>query len=397
MAVAVLGDVADALLAALAGGPGGDLLVDEGDRAGVGGLEADERVDQLGLAVALDAGDAEDLARVDGEADVVEEGLAARHLLAQLVDGDDRAVGHRGLGGLGGGQLAADHHLGELARGGLGGDRGADGGTAADDGDLVGDGEDLAQLVGDEDDRQALGLELAEVVEERVHLLRDQHGRRLVQDQGAGAAVEDLEDLHALAGGDPELLDQDVGAHAEAVALGEFLDLAAGLASDAVQLLAAQHHVLEHGEVVGQHEVLVDHADAADDGVGRRGEGDLFAVDRDGALVRLLHAVEDLHQRRLAGTVLSDEGVDGALADGEVDVVVGHDARETLGDPGEFDGGRLSVDRRSGRRAAGRVDGALSWGRGPSTRVAPLRHRKGPDARDNGVRGAASPYPVERT
>jgi len=39
--------------------------------------------------------------------------------------------------------------------------------------------------------------------------------------------------------------------------------------------------------------------------------------------------------------------------------VVGHDARESLGDPGEFDGDRLTVDR-AGRRAAGRVDGALS-------------------------------------
>jgi hypothetical protein len=51
--------------------------------------------------------------------------------------------------------------------------------------------------------------------------------------------------------------------------------------------------------------------------------------------------------------------VDRALADAEMDVVVGHDAGETLGDPGEFDCGHLTA-RRIGRRAAGRVDGALS-------------------------------------
>lgn len=184
--------------------------------------------------------------------------------------------------------------------------------------------------MGDEDDGQALGFQLAQVVEEGVHLLRHQDGRGLVEDQRAGAAVEDLEDLHALAGGDAELLDEDVGAHAEAVAVGEFLDLAAGLGADAVQLLAAEDHVLQDREVVGEHEVLVDHADAAHDGVGGRGEGHLLAVDRDGPLVRLLHAVEDLHQRRLAGAVLSDQGVDGALADGEVDVVVGHDSGKRL-------------------------------------------------------------------
>lgn len=101
MAVPVLGDVADALLAALAGGQRGDVLVEEADGAGVGVAQADERVDQLGLAVALDAGDAEDLTGVDGEGDVVEQGLAAGRGQAQRVDGEDRAVGDRGLRRLG--------------------------------------------------------------------------------------------------------------------------------------------------------------------------------------------------------------------------------------------------------------------------------------------------------
>jgi hypothetical protein len=46
--------------------------------------------------------------------------------------------------------------------------------------------------------------------------------------------------------------------------------------------------------------------------------------------------------------------VDGAGANGDVDVLVGNDAGETLGDAAQFDG--------SGR--AGRVDGALSSGKG---------------------------------
>src|SRR5690606_10165890 len=195
-------------------------------------------------------------------------GQLSRDGQAKHVDDVDGVVVYLRLALLRAGRLAADLNLGELPGGGLGGHRGADGGAAADDGDLVGDGEDLAQLVGDEDDRQALGLQLAEVVEEGVHLLRDQDGGGLVEDQGGRAAVEDLEDLHALAGGDTELLEQDVGAHVEAVALGELLDLAAGPGADAVQLLAAEHDVLEDGEVVGEHEVLVHHADAARDGVG---------------------------------------------------------------------------------------------------------------------------------
>ncbi|GHI55743.1 hypothetical protein Srubr_55890 [Streptomyces rubradiris] len=95
------------------------------------------------------------------------------------------------------------------------------------------------------------------------------------------------------------------------------------------------------------------HADAAGDGVAGVVQDDLLAVDRDGALVRLLHAVEDLHQGGLAGAVLAAQGVDGARAYGDVDVAVGDDAGETLGDAAQFDG--------SGR--AGRVDGALSSGK----------------------------------
>ncbi len=77
--------------------------------------------------------------------------------------------------------------------------------------------EHLVELVGDEDDREALGLELTQVVEQLVDLLRDEHDGRLVEDDDLGAAVEHLEDLDALAGADAEVLDQHVGLDAEAV------------------------------------------------------------------------------------------------------------------------------------------------------------------------------------
>jgi hypothetical protein len=236
--------------------------------------------------------------------------------------------------------------------------------VVADDGDLVGDRQHLAELVRDEDDGQALGLQAAQVVEERVDLLGHQDRGGLVEDQDPGAAVEDLEDLHPLAVGDAEVLHEHVGAHPEAVRVGELADPGPGLAADAVQLLAAEDHVLQHGEVVGEHEVLVHHADAAGDGVARVVEDGLLAVDRDGALVRLLHAVEDLHEGGLAGAVLAHQGVHGAAAHGDVDVVVGDDAGEALGDAAQFDSGRAGRGGRRGLRGGtgGRVDGALSSG-----------------------------------
>lgn len=352
--VAVLGDDGHPVLAALARRRAGDVRTVQREGARVEGPHAHDGVDQFGLAVALDAGDAEHLALVDGEGDAVEHGTHHPVRVGggqpQPVDVQHRRLGDGRLAGLRRRQLAADHQLGQLLGRGVLGIGGAHGRPPPDDGDLVGHRQHLAQLVRDEDDGESLRLELAQVVEERLDLLRYEDGGGLVEDQGAGAPVEDLEDLHALAVGDPEVLDHGVGPDAETVRVGDLLDLGAGPVPDAVQLLGAEYDVLQDGEVVGQHEVLVHHADAPVDGVARVGERGLFAVHRDGALVRLLHAVKDLHERGLAGAVLTDEGVDGAAAHGDVDVVVGHDPGEPLGDAAEL----------HGMRTAGRVDGALS-------------------------------------
>ena len=192
--------------------------------------------------------------------------------------------------------------------------------------------------MGDEDDAEALVLQLAEVAEQLVDLVRDEDGRGLVEDDDLCAAVEDLEDLDALARADPEVLNQAVGLDAEAVGVGDALDLRARHGPDAVPLLRAEDDVLEHRQVVGEHEVLEDHADADLDRVRGRVQGDLRAVDLDGAGVRRLDAVQDLHQRGLAGAVLSDDRVDGASTDVDVDVVVGDHAGEPLADAAQADG-----------------------------------------------------------
>src|SRR6266545_1329319 len=104
--------------------------------------------------------------------------------------------------------------------------------------------------------------------------------------------------------------------------------------------LAAQDDVLQDSEVVGQHEVLVHHADTGGDRVGGRVEARLPAVHPDGALVRPDHPVEDLHQGRLAGPVLADDGVHGAAPHRDVDVAVGDHAGESLGDAAKLHGRR---------------------------------------------------------
>src|SRR6188768_4021559 len=56
-----------------------------------------------------------------------------------------------------------------------------------------------------------------------------------------------------------------------------------------------------------------------------------------------MHAVEGLHQRRLAGAVLADDGVNGARPDVEVHVVVGDDTWEPLFDSCELHRQRVAA------------------------------------------------------
>ena len=73
--------------------------------------------------------------------------------------------------------------------------------------------------------------------------------------------------------------------------------------------LDPEHDVLGDRHHRDQHEVLVDHADPQVDRIARRAHRDRLPVDPDLALVRLVETVEDVHQRRLAGAVLAEQGV----------------------------------------------------------------------------------------
>ena len=215
---------------------------------------------------------------------------------------------------------AADHERGELGVGG-GGLGLADDLAAPDHGDPVRDRADLAQLVGDEDDRLPGLLELAHDLHQLVGLLRRQDRGRLVEDEDLGVAGERLDDLDPLLDADGQVLDQRVGVDVEAEPLGDLADpLAGGVEVERAGEpggLVAEHDVLGDGEDRDEHEVLVDHADAGGDRVAGAGEVLHHVVEDDLALVGRVEAVEDVHQRGLAGAVLAEQRVDLARLDGQ--------------------------------------------------------------------------------
>ena len=332
----VLGDVAHTDVADVEDAPTDDRGPLELDRAGGRRPEPDQGFGELALAVALDAGDAEDLARSNLEVDAVQLPLTGEPLdpKDRLADLDRRLLEPEQ-------DRPADHHLGELGLRGVGRACLPDDPPAAEDRDAVRDLHDLVELVADEHDGPSRLPELPQVAEQVLRLVRGEHRRRLVQDQDLDTPVEGLQDLDALFLADREVLDDGARIDSEGVRLGELGDaLPRGVDIETGSPLLAEDDVLGDREGIDEHEVLVDHADPERDGVSRRADLHLLAPHADAAAVRRVHAVEHPHQSRLAGPVLADQRMDLARPELEVDLVVGQHAREALGDALERDEGR---------------------------------------------------------
>ena len=162
------------------------------------GLEAGDGLQQLLLAGAGDARNAQDFAAEGLEGHVVQ-GLdplvipagQALDLQAEIPVLGLRPVdvqAHR----------PAHHHLGELLGVGVGCVDGADVLALAQHCDAVGHGHNLVELVGDEENALALLGKLLHGGHQLINLLGGEDGGGLVKDQNLVVAVEHLEDLHPL-------------------------------------------------------------------------------------------------------------------------------------------------------------------------------------------------------
>ena len=96
VALAIAGNIGDAALGQVARRVVRHVLVDQSDGAAGGSSQAVERLDELGLAVPGDAGDAKDLARTDLEAAPVDDRRAAIVGDAQVLDAQDDVAGLAG-------------------------------------------------------------------------------------------------------------------------------------------------------------------------------------------------------------------------------------------------------------------------------------------------------------
>jgi hypothetical protein len=145
------------------------------------------------LAVALYPGNAQNLARPHLQIDSMK---PPGH--AQILYFEDRFPGRDFRFFEPEEHLTAHHHLGELSFARLRRGRLTHDLAASQHRDAIGDVEHFVELVRDEHDRLAVGLEPPQVVEQVLGLRRSQHRGGLVEDQDIDASVQRLEDLDAL-------------------------------------------------------------------------------------------------------------------------------------------------------------------------------------------------------
>ena len=196
----------------------------------------------------------------------------------------------------------------------------------------------------DEDDRAPISRKAAQHGQKLVHLLWGKHRGRLVEDQDLGAPIERFQDLDALLLADRQAVDTCERIDREAVAQRKLGDARRDRPAIREQRRARrglpEHQVLGDRERRHQHEILMHHAEAVADRVVRRAEAHHLPAQPDLPVVRAVQAVEDAHQRRLAGAVLAEQRQDLALPQLEVDRIVGERAPgKPLGDAAQLDEG----------------------------------------------------------
>ena len=191
------------------------------------------------------------------------------------------------------------------------------------------------QFVGDENHCQAFGSEAFQRGKQIRRFLRRQHRGWFIENQNSRVAIQCLENFDPLAFANRKFADLCIRIDGETELfrhLRKSLPCRPGILPPSPERLSAKSDVLQNAQILGQGKVLMHHADARRDRcIGRAGRQRLV-VDFYGALVGHVMAEEDIHQRGLAGAVLTQQRQHFPARQRQGDPVIGDQRAEALGD-----------------------------------------------------------------
>ena len=178
-----------------------------------------------------------------------------------------------------------------------------------------------------------------------VLFLRCQGRSGLVEDNDLRFEPDRPGDLDHLPLGGAERQDRRRRIDREIERLKKLLRFDIDAAQAVEEFLVAQIEVLRDGHRGHETGLLIDHRDAVSPSQSRAGDMDLLAVETDFAPGRHDRPREDLDQRRFAGAVLSQDRVNLAATQVEVDVLQRGDAAIGLSDASHLEERRLGLRR----------------------------------------------------
>src|SRR5262245_31327686 len=228
---------------------------------------------------------------------------------------------------------------------------------------------DVDQVVGHQQDRHAVGVELAGQVEDRPRVALVLAGGRLVEQQDARPQRQDAGDADLLAVAAGEEAGEDLADADEVEAGQRLLEPRADLGRAQAGVAQPERDLL--GDRAGEELVVRVLEDEADRLRHRRdpGPSGVDAVDQDAPDGRLLQPEDQLHQGRLTRAVVADDRGELAVGDGQVDpaqdLLPGTVAEADALDP---DHGTSTVGQASRARSSGRASSSSSGSAGHVTR-----------------------------
>ena len=287
---------------------------------------------QLASSCADQTANAQNLAFADLQADALDLVVCANDVLCLESDFADRCFQL----GIYVGDFTANHHLDQLVFGQILGFASADVLTVAVNTDPVADREDLCHTMGNVDDRNALFLQAANVLEQQLHFALGDGGGGLVHDDDLGVDRDGLDDLDQLALCNGQVAQGLLGRHVQAALFNQALclfDLGLLVDQTIFPQFAADKNVFIHGHIQDGIQLLVDHCHTHVHCLFGIGYNVGFSVKEDlTAGIFGIDTHQNLHQGGFTGAVFSHESMDFTRFDLQLYMIKRNNTRESFAD-----------------------------------------------------------------